>query len=403
MDIKLLAVDDEKFNLLLLQEALKNEGVEVNPCSSADKALELIKNNNFDVALLDVIMPGIDGFELRKLIREYDPRLPIIYLTAIVDTIDNDLIEKISEDKFTYYMKKPFVRDELVRQIKNAVESRRSEDQTHQYYSGLEKDLSLASEVQRLLIPDWIVLEDDILISSIYEPSKKVSGDMFDIIKLGPGKYFLFIGDIAGHGIQAALYMSAVQSVIKMIIGLGNGKIATHEILNRLNWIFCTELGQDNYMTCIVAIFDFNCNHLEFFSAGHPSIFEFNNESGKINVLNPKNKGGIPVGWDKNYEYHEGDSVSVSFRDDSIFFASTDGSFEITNQKDEMLGIEKMLQLLESIAPSQESPVIPYRVREALPQMGYDVAEDDICIISIKRVQRNQADGTKRLSNAFLR
>jgi serine phosphatase RsbU (regulator of sigma subunit)/anti-sigma regulatory factor (Ser/Thr protein kinase) len=396
MEIRLLAVDDEKFNLLLLQEALKNEGIKIDTCGSADKAIELIKENDYDVALLDVIMPGIDGFELRKLVREHDSRLPIIYLTAIVDTLDNDLIERISEDKFTYYMKKPFVREDLVKQIHSAVESRRSEDETHKYYTGLEKDLSLAAEVQRLLIPDWLRLEEDVLVSSIYQPSQKVSGDIFDIIKLDSGKYFMFIGDIAGHGIQAALYMSAVQSLIKMIIGLGRDKIDTCAILNRLNWIFCTELGEDNYMTCIVAVFDFNKNKLEFFSAGHPSIFEYNSKNDKIRILNPKNKGGIPVGWDRNYEYKKEDAVKVSFEDDSVFFAATDGSFEISNQDGEMLGMDKMLQLLESIAPSEDSAVIPYRVREALPQMGYESADDDICLISIKKLEKNP-EGKKRL------
>ncbi len=389
MELRLLAVDDEKFNLLLLQEALKHEGITLDTCGSPDKAIELLKANTYDVALLDVIMPGIDGFELRKLIREIDPKLPIIYLTAIVDTIDNDLIAKISADKFTYYMKKPFIRKELVSQIQQAAGSRRSDDETHRYYADLENDLSLASEVQRLLIPDWIMLENDMLVSSVYQPAQKVSGDIFDVIKLGGGRYFMFIGDIAGHGIQAALYMSAVQSLIKMIIGYGERQILTSEVLNQINRIFCTELGHDSYMTCIVALFDFSQNHLEFFSAGHPSLVEYSETTSEIRILNQKNKGGIPIGWDRDYTYRQEDAVEVKFQDDSVFFATTDGAFEISNHNGEMLGMDKMLQLLESIAGSEEPAIIPYRVREALPQMGYDKADDDICLITLKKVDQD--------------
>ncbi len=389
-NISLLAIDDERFNLLLLEEALKSEDISVTTCTSADKGIELIKANDYDVLLLDVIMPGIDGFELRKIIRESRPHLPIIYLTAIVDTIDNSLIEKISQDKLTYYMRKPFVRDDLVRMIRSTVAKRRSEEQTKELYTGIMEDLALAAEVQRLLIPDWVILNDDVIVSSIYEPSQKISGDMFDMIRLASGKYFFFIGDIAGHGVQAALYMSAIQSVLKMIIGMGNWEVTTHEVLSRLNWVFCTELGQEKYMTCMVGIFDFATNELEFFNAGHPNLAVFNPETGMVELLNPGSKGGIPVGWDRYYEYKEEDVIKYKFSDDSIFFMTTDGTFEISNSNDQMLGFDKMIQLLDSLVHDQDSAIIPYRVREALPQMGYSVANDDMTIITVKKIVPEQ-------------
>ncbi|QSH41984.1 fused response regulator/phosphatase [Lentisphaerota bacterium ZTH] len=384
--IRLLAVDDEKFNLLLLREALKNENIDVTGCESADRAVEMIKGNDYDVALLDVIMPGINGFELRKIIRQYAPRLPVIYLTAVVDTIDNELVEKISEDKFTYYMKKPFVRIELLRQIHNAVEDRQREDRTRNYYNNLEEDLELASEVQSLMLPGWCVQFDDFFVSSIYQPCQKVSGDIFDVIRIGPGKYFILVGDIAGHGIQAALYMSAVQSLIKMIFGRNPVDVELCEVLTRMNKYFCSELGQGNYMTCVAACVDYNLNQLKFYSAGHPDIFEFNPDSGKIRMLNPENKGGIPIGWEKSFEYCAEDVVTVEIEDGSLLFALTDGVFEITERKSsEMLGIDNMQMLLESISTTKNAAVIPYRLREALCQMGYERNGDDFCLLTLGR------------------
>ncbi|MCP3967893.1 MAG: SpoIIE family protein phosphatase [Lentisphaerae bacterium] len=384
--IKLLAVDDEKFNLLLLREALKNEEIIVEGCESADRAVELIKSKEYDVALLDVIMPGINGFELRNLIRQYAPRLPIIYLTAVVDTIDNDLVEKIAEDKFTYYMKKPFVRTELLRHIRNAVEDRQREDQTKNYYNNLEQDLELASEVQELMLPDWCVQYDDFFASSIYQPCQKVSGDIFDVIKIAPRKFFVLVGDIAGHGIQAALYMSAVQSLIKMIFGRNPADIKLCEILNRMNMYFCTELGQGNYMTCIAAYVNYNTNQLNFYSAGHPNISEYSPKREKLRMLNSENKGGIPIGWEKSFEYCDEEVVKVDIEDDSLLFAVTDGVFEIADRKsDEMLGMENLQCLLESISTSKNAAVIPYRLREAMRQMGYERNADDFCLLTMGR------------------
>lgn len=398
MKIKLIAVDDEKFNLLLLTEALKDEGIEIDTSSSADEAISLIKKNDYDIALLDIIMPGIDGFEMRKVIRETRPKLPIIYLTALVDTIDSDLVERISEDKFTYYIKKPFNRDELIKMINNSVEKKRAEEETYQMYSGMVEDLTLASEVQRLLVPDWLTIEDKVTISSVYAPSQKVSGDIFDIIKLASGKYFVFIGDISGHGVQAALYMSAVQSVLKMIIGYGQAQeVKPHEVLNRLNWIFCTELAQGNYMTCIIGIFDFDNNCVDFFNAGHPNMVEFNAVTESIKILHDTDKGGIPIGWDRNYEYLEEDTMRLKFSDDSVFFLCTDGAFEVSDNNGRMLGLEKLVSVMESIAQSKDPVVVPYLTREALDQMGYVKRPDDMCIISVSQ-QHIPVSGVTRLS-----
>ena len=217
-DIKLLAVDSEKVNLLLLEEALKNKNIDIDCCSVGIEAIELIKKNNYDIVLLDIVMPDMDGFELRKLIRICDQYLPIIYLSAIIDTLHNDLLEKIFADQFTHYMKKPYVLDSLLEMIKSVVKSSRSEDRTRQYYTTLEGNLDLASGVQKLLLPNWIQIEDDCMMSSLYRPAYKVSGDIFEFINVSPGRYFVLLGDIAGHGIQAALYMSAIQSLLRRLL-----------------------------------------------------------------------------------------------------------------------------------------------------------------------------------------
>jgi serine phosphatase RsbU (regulator of sigma subunit)/anti-sigma regulatory factor (Ser/Thr protein kinase) len=294
-------------------------------------------------------------------------------------------------------MRKPFVRDELVKMVKSTVAKKRSEDATNERYSGLMEDLALAAEVQRLLVPDWVVLEDEVLVSSLYEPSQKISGDIFDIIRLSPGRFFFFIGDIAGHGVQAALYMSAVQSIIKMIIGVDKVKLSAHDVLNRLNSIFCTELGGENYMTCLAGILDFNRNNLEFFNAGHPDLAVYNPLTGNVELLSSGDKGGIPIGWDKYYEYSSSDVVEYSFSDDSVFFMTTDGVFEISNSNDQMLGFDKMIRLVETIIPDQDSAVIPYRVREALPQMGYNVANDDMTILTIRKMIRNEDNPNRKI------
>jgi phosphoserine phosphatase RsbU/P len=385
-DIKLLAVDSDTVNLLLLEEALKTEGVNIDCCSVGNEAIELIKKNHYDIVLLDIVMPGMDGFELRKLIRAHNQYLPIIYLTAIINTVHNNLLEKISVDKATYYMKKPFDLDRLLDMIKSVVKTYRSDDETRKYYNTLEENLDLASGVQRLLLPNWIMTEEDFIMSSLYRPVYKVSGDIFDLTKVSPGRYFMLLGDIAGHGIQAALYMSAIQALVKTLIMVSDNDVKIDDVLNRLNRFFCEDMQKKDYMTCLVALFDFNVNKLQFISAGHLSFFMHDAKSGEVKLLNPENKGGIPVGWVNDYEFNcKNEAVEIDFDDDSSFFGITDGIIEMSNEKDAILGIEKFRLLLEKSAAETKVPLVPYHVYHAVNEAGYTKVEDDICMLMIKK------------------
>ena len=385
--INLLAVDSDTVNLLLLEEALKSRGIDIDCCSVGDEAIDLVKKNNYDVILLDIVMPDMDGFELRRLIREQDQYVPIIYLTAIIDTVHNDLLEKISADQATYYMKKPFDMNRLVEMIKNLVKNYRSEDKTRKYYTTLEGNLDLASGVQSLLLPNWIRTENDCIMSSLYRPVYKVSGDIFELINISPGRYFVLLGDIAGHGIQAALYMSAIQALIRTIITVSDD-IKIDDILNRLNTFFCVDMQKKNYMTCLVATFDFNINKLQFISAGHLSFFMYDAKSGGVELLNPENKGAIPVGWVDDYEFNsKTEAVEIDFKDDSSFFGVTDGIIEMSTEDGRVLGIENFSLKLEESAAATIAPLVPYHVCDAIKKSGYSVIEDDVCMIMIKKNQ----------------
>ena len=144
---KILAVDDEKFNLLLLKSCLKNENFQLTSCTDAIDALQEFKKDDFDLVLLDIMMRGIDGFEVRKLIRELNKQVPIIFLTSLVDDLNSTLLVKISDDPYTYYLNKSFDKQSLLKKINQAITAYRDQMAADQYYHKLEADLTLAGEV----------------------------------------------------------------------------------------------------------------------------------------------------------------------------------------------------------------------------------------------------------------
>ena len=123
---KILVVDDEKEIVDLVSLYLKNEGYEVTALYSGSDALKSIQNESFDLAILDIMMPEIDGLILCRKIREHH-QYPIIMLTAKGETMDKVTGLTLGADD---YMTKPFLPLELVARVKAQLRRYKTYNQT---------------------------------------------------------------------------------------------------------------------------------------------------------------------------------------------------------------------------------------------------------------------------------
>lgn len=110
----LLAEDDENLGALL-REYLIAKGLDTKLFVNGELALEGFKNNSFDLCILDVMMPKIDGFTLAREIRKTNANIPFIFLTA--KSLKDDVIEGFTVGADDY-MTKPFSMEELLFRIK---------------------------------------------------------------------------------------------------------------------------------------------------------------------------------------------------------------------------------------------------------------------------------------------
>src|SRR5512136_1026704 len=116
---KILVVDDDVSILKVLQMRLESEHYAVVAASEIREAKERIAEGSFDIALLDLMLDGGNGIELMKSLREVDPDLPVIILTAY-GTIES-AVEAMKEGAYSY-VTKPFDYRELLVQIRNGIE-----------------------------------------------------------------------------------------------------------------------------------------------------------------------------------------------------------------------------------------------------------------------------------------
>ncbi|MDR2748309.1 MAG: response regulator transcription factor [Bifidobacteriaceae bacterium] len=143
MNKKILLLDDEKLLRETVKEALTLAGFDVSAFGLAYPALESAKVNHYDAAVLDVMVPDIDGFTIGNMIKEEKPNLPIIFLTARDKTDDKLKGFEIGADD---YLVKPFVMAELVARL-NAIIGRSKKEYDEIADSGVLKIADLKMNI----------------------------------------------------------------------------------------------------------------------------------------------------------------------------------------------------------------------------------------------------------------
>ncbi|MDD3153849.1 MAG: ATP-binding protein, partial [Victivallaceae bacterium] len=101
--------------------------------------------------------------------------------------------------------------------------------------------------------------------------------------------------------------------------------------------------------------------------------------------INPEDRGGIPIGWRRDYVYDAQDNVSYDFTDDTIFIFLTDGVLDIGDLKGEMAGENTLRMLIGVLSSESELVSMPFRLLQSMSTIGYSQPSDDICLAVVKK------------------
>ena len=186
-EFKLLVVDDVQTNVLLLKALLGKEGYGILVANNGQEALEVIRNENPDLILLDVMMPGMDGFEVAERVKseEFRCEIPIIFLTALDDTqsIVNGFKLGVGD-----FISKPFRKEELMVRIKHQlslVAARRiieeKNEELRKTIAGRDKMYSVIAHDLRSPMASMKMLLNTIMMSV---EKDKIDPDIFDMLEM---------------------------------------------------------------------------------------------------------------------------------------------------------------------------------------------------------------------------
>lgn len=381
LDAKILIVDDDDVVISIIRNILQQDDYLTDYCHSGEEALQKVIDSSFDLVLLDVHMgKGLDGYETCRLINKAKPDLPVILVTA---NQDDESVNRGFEAGSSDYIKKPVSKLELLARVNNTITLKRAEQKNLLLIETLRKDLDTAANIQQAMLPKWVYLDKSILFSSYYEPCEAVGGDLFDRIKLSDSKYVVYIGDISGHGVQAALLMSAIKSTIKLMIEAYQDDKSMAELFTKLNERLYNELFlRNNYLTLLMGVVDLDMQEFRFLTAGHPPLIRINKDTRKITIMDKK--GSLPLGWMPNTKYVEEEIDRVYLNPADLFLLFTDGIYECTNAENMQFGINGLKALLQNDIVTDTCITLPFRIIDYLEKNQYETATDDFTLFAFQ-------------------
>lgn len=367
----ILLVDDEPVNLQIMINNLVDNDYNVIIAENGYEAMEQIEfGDPLDLVLLDIMMPGINGFDVCEWIREryQSHELPVIMLSArgAVEDITRGLDTGAND-----YLMKPFERDELLMRVRNQVLLKRNVARQHDL-TIIEQELDTARTIQRSILPDSPPVIEGVDISIWYQPASRVGGDFYDFYRFEDGSLGVFMADVAGHGLSAAL----VASMVKVMFINTVEKFGTEpaRFMDSLQQVF-RKLAPGSYMTSLYTYIDFSSSTVTTANAGHWPMLAMNDGS-----LFQDATRGVMLGFPVEHEYRE---TSFSLREGTRLVIYTDGILEEPDTEGTLFGDERFRKLVEASLYT-EKPLTETVGNELNNWSGnYGGFEDDMTLVVI--------------------
>jgi sigma-B regulation protein RsbU (phosphoserine phosphatase) len=263
---RILVVDDEPGMLRAVERVLSADHQVVATRLSRD-ALSIASEFRPELAIVDIRMPDLDGFELMAQLKGRFPALDVIVMTGSVDDLDEKLVRAIRSSAF-YFIQKPFDREVLRTLVERCVELRWRREDHRQNLKRLETEMAEARAFQQSLLPRPETTVNRVSVACRYIPCSALGGDLYDYAAAGAGRTALLIADVSGHGVSAAMLTGIVKSAFH----------ASHvdafepsAVVQRVS-MGLAAFSPERFVTLIAALVSPGEGHLRYVNAGHPPI-----------------------------------------------------------------------------------------------------------------------------------
>jgi sigma-B regulation protein RsbU (phosphoserine phosphatase) len=240
-----------------------------------------------------------------------------------------------------------------------------------------EQELALAQETQESLLPRSLPQFENYRVRAFNNPTRYVGGDFYDFLQLGSGDWMGVLADVSGKGMSAALLSSMVLGALSVEFHSGT---PLQEVLNRVNRLLCEKSLPYQFVTLFLFLLGPD-GMGQFISAGHNPAYLFRSDTGKIELLS---SGNLILGAFARISYQ---SSPLHLHQGDILVVYSDGLTEARNQREEMFGAERLLEIIQQEAPSG-SHAFQQKFLNAVEEFTQGMPQrDDITFLVVEKYQ----------------
>ena len=238
----------------------------------------------------------------------------------------------------------------------------------------LEDDLTLASQIQRGLLPCRDLRIDGWHFDYRYEPARVVSGDYVDIIPNGERDLYFILGDVSGKGVAASMLMAKLHAVFRTLIPLG---LRVDQLTERASRLFGDSTLPGQFATLILGQVTAGCGAVSICNAGHPPGLL--NRRGKVEQIPAT---GFPMGMFPSQKFSVFD-VNLERGDNLLLY--TDGVPDTRNQFSEEYGMSRLMDFAGGCSSLAAGELVANCLGEVSKFRQGSARFDDISIMGIRR------------------
>ncbi|HEV8578440.1 MAG TPA: SpoIIE family protein phosphatase [Thermoanaerobaculia bacterium] len=217
----------------------------------------------------------------------------------------------------------------------------------------LEKELALARNLQKSLLPRDLPTGGGVEFATLFEPSAAIGGDYFDVLRLSESELAVIIADVSGHGLSSGLRMAMLKAALLILV---EETRQPEEILRRLDTVVRSNRESRFFVTATLGLFDFKTGILRLTNAGHPPTYRVRGHEVEEILLPSSPLGGLG----RNYS-----GTTLTLNPGDVIVWLSDGLIEATNAAGEPFGYDSVTAALRG-TPGERAESVRNRLLAAV-------------------------------------
>lgn len=337
---QILVIDDDTAVQELLRRTLKKQGYEVTVASNGEDGVVQAQKLRPALIICDWIMPRLTGIDVCRRVKA-DPELSttqFFLLTSLGSIADRVKGLDAGADDF---ISKPIELNELQARVRAGLRLHQLGRDLKIAKQSLEAELAEAAEYVQSLLPD--PMTEPITIEAKFIPSRQLGGDCFDYNWLDADYLAIYLLDVAGHGLRAALPSVAVLNLLRSRTLPNIDYYKPSDVLRALNTTFQMSYQNDKYFTIWYGVYNRISRQLVYASAGHPPAVLISQSPASTAKIQRLKTPGMPVGMFPDAPYVDN---CCDVEDLSTLYIFSDGVYEIHQPDGNIWGLDPFIDLL---------------------------------------------------------